>query len=213
MKKMKIIKITGPSIFFLSVAILIALALSTVVIFDESYAISYSNYTSNQYQIQFQYPTDWQITEKKTRFDEGTDLQIQSFTYPNGQILIQTLNFTDTDSSSFNEFVYDAYKEAITSDYSLEYKVIEQPTFLTIDGQQAGTYLYTTKDKYEENAVRLAIQNWVVGAGDRAYLIWFTNMPANFDKPEVTEIRDHFIKSIKFLGISNTTESTQPSRF
>jgi hypothetical protein len=212
MNKM-IIVFTSPSVLLVSVAILIGMVLSTVVIFDESYAVSYSNYTSDKYQIQFQYPTDWQLTEKKTRFDEGTDLQIQSFTYPNGQILIETVNLTDTGSSSFNEFVYDAYKEAITTDYSKEYKVIEQPTFLTIDGQQAGTFLYTSKDKYEENAVRVATQIWVVGVGDRAYLIWFTNTPSNFDKPEVTEIRDHFINSIKFLGVNNATESTQPSRF
>jgi hypothetical protein len=41
-------------------------------------------------------------------------------------------------------------------------------------------------------------------------------MPETFDSPENTEIRDHFdhfIKSIKFLGANNQTNSNATNRF
>ena len=108
---------------------------------------------------------------------------------------------------------YRAYKQAISSDYSKEYKVIEQPSFLTIDGHKAGTYLYTTKDKYEDDAVTMARQDWIVTAGDHFYLIVFGALPNVFDTPELTEVHDHLIKSIHFTNSNNATTKNIPNRF
>jgi hypothetical protein len=71
--------------------------------------------------------------------------------------------------------------------------------------------LFTSKDKYEDNAWTWGAQHWVVYVGDHAYLISFNERTDLFDSPENTEIRDHFIKSINFLG--NTTASNVTNRF
>lgn len=91
---------------------------------------------------------------------------------------------------------------------SYEQRVIEQRIFLTIDGQKAGTFVYTFKDKYEDSAWTLGSQIWLVYVGDHAYEISFTERTDEFDSPENIQIRDQFIKSINFLG--NTTNTNTP---
>ena len=199
--------------------LLFAASIYTLNLLSSSYGVFgsplYLNHTSDKYQVQFQYPAGWDLTEKSSRFDEGADIQVHSYTPPSGIMIISYVNLSDTESSlGFDQLVYQLYKDNIDSDYSKEIKVIEQPSFLTIDGQRAGTFLYTSKDKYEENAVKSAIQTWIVTpTPGQGYIIMFSTSPDNFDMPEVIEIRDHIIKSIKFLGVGNTTESNKPSRF
>lgn len=197
----------------LTVVVILATSIFLVSLYHNAFAVQNSNYTSDKYQIQLQYPTGWDVTEKQSRFDEGTDLKIESASSPGGLILMQYLNFTEEPVSDFQTLFYQLYKSSITGDYSKEIKVIEQPSFMTIDGQRAGTYLYTTKDKYEEFASKVAAQNWIVLTGNRGYLLSFGAVSSVFDDPQNTEIRDHFIKSIKFLGMDNSTQSSQPSRF
>lgn len=197
---------------------LVVVASLTVIIFllsahDDAFAAQYSNYTSEKYQILLQYPSGWDVTEKQSRFDEGTDLKIQSVSMPGGLILMQYLNFTEEPVSDFQTLFYQLYKSTITGDYSKEVKVIEQPSFTTIDGQKAGSFLYTTKDKYEDLAVKVAAQYWIVLAGNHGYLLAFDAVSNVFDDPQNKEIRDHLIKSIDFLGVGNTTQTNQPSRF
>lgn len=105
------------------------------------------------------------------------------------------------------------FHDGITSGFEFDYRTIESPTFLNIDGQRSGTFLYTFKDKYETNPITGAVQNWITFVGDRGYLFDFIGNPETFDSPENTEIRDHFIKSIKFLGANNQTSANATNRF
>jgi hypothetical protein len=41
----------------------------------------------------------------------------------------------------------------------------------------------------------------------------FMSSTNQFDAPEIKQIRDNFIKSIKFLGVTNQTNSNIPNRF
>jgi hypothetical protein len=67
------------------------------------------------------------------------------------------------------------------------------------------------KDKYEDPSVS-AQQIWLTIVGKKGYLISFWSTTSYFDNPEISEVRDHFIKSIKFLDI-NSTQISQSSRF
>jgi hypothetical protein len=174
-----------------------------------------NNYSSDQYKIRFHYPSNWQVHEKTGRFDEGTDLEIKNPALGRGFILVQygddpTVDFGSRDITTA---VYDVFKNSISGDYSYEYRVIEQPKFLTIDGQKAGTFLYTFKDKYEDNAWTWGSQIWLVYVGDHAYEISFTERTDEFDSPENIQIRDQFIKSINFLGNTTNTYSPGVGRF
>ena len=177
---------------------------------------SYSNYSSDRYQIRFNYPSDWEFNEKTNRFEEGTDISIRSFD-PAGGFSLITVGRLDNLITEFGSMdlmtgFYDLYKQAI-GDYSKEISVIEQPSFINIDGQKAGTFLYTQKDKYDDNALRLANQIWVVYAGDHGYLVSFASTPDQFDNEKNVKIRDEFISSIRLLGLENATNTNTTNRF
>jgi hypothetical protein len=172
------------------------------------FGLNFGNYTSERYQIQFQYPSTWEVKEKMGRFDEGVDLQISD---PNlsAMVLIQNLEDPATSfaSSDLTPMVYDYLKESI-GDFSYDYTVVEQPSFTTtIDGQRAGTFVYAWKDKYEDYAQRWGTQKWMVFEGNRGRLISFTAPASAFDSADNTLIRDQLIKSINFLGQSNATNT------
>ena len=178
---------------------------------NPSFAVQYSNHTSDKYQIQFQYPTDWQLEEKTSRFEEGSDIAITSPTFDQ-LITIGKMNTSEFGGMGLRETVYDYYKSSI-SNYDKETRSIEVPSFSTIDNQESGTYLITTKDKFKENAIKWAQQYWLVKTSNGGYLMTYMATTDIFDSPDSTERRNNFIKSIKFLGLGNSTQSSQPSRF
>src|SRR5262249_42386319 len=102
----------------------------------------------------------------------------------------------------------------IRSDYSKEYRIIEPPSFTTIDGQRTGTFLYTVKDNYPENSPKLAVQHWITFKDGVGYDIMYVSTPDTFDNPDEKAIRDNLIKSIKFTGGNNMTNiNNSTSRF
>jgi hypothetical protein len=195
----------------LFVGIIAGFLLLLLTIDNQALAVTFTNYTSHKYQIQFQYPSTWQPTERQNRFEEGVDIKVQGST-PYGMIMVQYVNLTDLFSMDFTELFYDLYKEDIGA-YGREIRVIEQPSFFNIDGQKAGTYLYTTKDKYEEYAITMPLQKWIISVGDHGYFLAFTSSINTYDSPEIKQIRDTLIKSVKFLGINNSTNNSIPNRF
>jgi hypothetical protein len=199
----------------LSIAIITFALLLTFTNTGNVFAVQYLNHTSDKYQIQFQIPSDWEFKEKTNRFEEGTDIVGRTFDLPGFSLI--TIGRLDNLISEFGSKdlltgFYDIYKQEL-GDYTKEIRVIEKPSFINIDGQKAGTFLITQKDKYGDNAVRLANQLWVVYVGDHGYLISFGSTTDQFDSPKNIEIRDHFIKSIKFLGANNQTITNTTNRF
>jgi hypothetical protein len=196
---------------------LLALALvviSFILSAHDVFALEYSNYTSDKYQIQFQYPSDWTLHEKTDRFETGTAIQITPNSNPNGFLgigyeddLIRGFGTSDLQSAT------SAFLNYMTSDYSKEYRTIEAPSFVNIDGQKTGTFLFTTEDKYETNPLPIAMQVWLVYVGSHGYNINFMATTDTFDSTQNIEIRDHLIKSLKFLGAGNAAPSNQTSRF
>ena len=138
--------------------------------------IKCSNYSSNAYKIQFQYPSDWELKEKINRFDEGTDISISKISTDNPGLITVGFN-TDLiggfGSTDFITAFYGTFKDAISSDYSKEYRVVEQPSFVNIDGVKTGTFLYSYKDKYEDYPVTSGNQIWMTYVGNAGYLISF----------------------------------------
>ena len=52
---------------------------------------------------------------------------------------------------------------------------------------------------FQNSSFKDAYQNWILKpAGDLLYIIEFNSTSDKFDSTDITEIRDHFIKSIKF---------------
>jgi len=169
-----------------------------------------TNFSSGLYQIQFEYPSTWELNEKTSRFDEGSDISVSGFS-PSGIITIGYINSSEILGRDLQSELYRYFKVSI-DDYKKEYRVIEQPSFTTIGDQKAGTYLITQEDKYEDFPTKYAIQIWLVFVGDHGYLISFSSSTNEFDNVDMTQIRNQFIKSIKFLG-NNLPVGNGPSRF
>ena len=130
-----------------------AFILSNLIIFlpniNGSFALQFSDYTSEKNQIQFQYPSDWQIKEKANRFEEGSQIDISNKKIAAGKLRI---HFYDNLLESFGTSNLDAaftkfYNATTIDDNEYEFKVIESPSFVSIDSQKTGSFMLMFKQK------------------------------------------------------------------
>lgn len=190
-----------------------AFVLSNLVFFIPSingfFALQFTDYSSEKYQIQFQYPSDWLIKEKANRSDEGAQIDISNKKIAAGKLRI---HFYDDLLESFGTSNLDAaftkfYSATTTDDNEYEFKIIESPSFVTIDNQRTGSFLLMFKQKNEVDPITGAVKYWITFVGNSGYKMEFMATPENFDTPDNIEIRDQFIESIVFLGQNNVTNT------
>lgn len=181
---------------------------------SESLPLQYSNYTSDKYQIQFQYPSNWTVEEKTNRFEEGSDISISNPNLGTDSIGIRFANnfLKDFGIADVQSGIISLH-EGLLNSFAYDFRSIEPPSLLNIDGQRTGTFVVTFKEKYETDPTTLASQYWVTKAGNNGYMMTFFSSPQRFDSPENPEVPDHFIKSIKFLGVNNATSTNATNRF
>lgn len=190
-----------------------AFVLSNLVFFipsiNGSFALQFTDYSSEKYQIQFQYPSDWLIKEKANRSDEGAQIDISNKKIAAGKLRI---HFYDDLLESFGTSNLDAaftkfYSATTTDDNEYEFKIIESPSFVTIDSQRTGSFLLMFKQNNEVDPITGAVKYWITFVGNSGYKMEFMATPENFDTPDNIEIRDQFIESIVFLGQNNVTNT------
>ena len=177
---------------------------------NSSFALQYTNYLSEKYQIAFQYPSDWTIKEKSNKLEEGTEIEVSNKEIGDGKIgihfyddLLEGFGSTDFDFA-FSDF----YKHRITEDLKFEYKTIQPPSLLEIDDHKTGSFHIMFSQKDEIDPISGEVQYWITFVGQNGYMIEFLSIPENFDTRDNTEMRDRFISSIDFLGLSNTTDAS-----
>ena len=175
-----------------------------------SFALQYTDYLSEKYQIAFQYPSDWTINEKSNKLEEGTEIDVSDKEIGDGKIgihfyddLLEGFGSTDFDFA-FSDF----YKHRTTDDHKFEYKTIQPPSLLEIDGHKAVSFHIMFSQKDEIDPISGEVQYWITFVGENGYMIEFLSIPENFDTPDNTEMRDRFISSIDFLGLSNSTDAS-----
>ena len=177
---------------------------------NSSFALQYTNYLSEKYQIAFQYPSDWTIKEKSNKLEEGTEIEVSNKEIGDGKIgihfyddLLEGFGSTDFDFA-FSDF----YKHRITEDLKFEYKTIQPPSLLEIDDHKTGSFHIMFSQKDEIDPISGEVQYWITFVGENGYMIEFLSIPENFDTRDNTEMRDRFISSIDFLGLSNSTDAS-----
>jgi len=197
MPKIKFVIVT----FFLS----FTLCISNVHV---SSALQYTDYLSEKYQIAFQYPSNWRIEEKSNELEDGTEIEVSDDEIGNGKMAIHFYDnlLEDFGSTDFDFVLADFYKHRISDDLKFEYKTIQPPTLLEIDGHKTGSFhiIFSQKDKIEP--ISGEVQYWITFVGKNGYMIEFLSIPENFNTPDNSEIRDRFINSIDFLTQSNNTD-------
>ena len=191
-----------------------AFILSNLIIFlpniNGSFALQFTDYTSEKYQIQFQYPSDWLIKEKANRSDEGAEIDISNKKIAAGKLrihfyddLLESFGTTNLDAA-FTKF----YSATTTDDNEYEFKIIESPSFGSVDSQRTGSFVMTFEQKNEIDPITGAVKYWITFVGNSGYKMEFMATPENFDTPDNIEIRDQFIESIIFLGQNNATNTS-----
>jgi hypothetical protein len=167
-----------------------------------SSALQYTNYLSEKYQIAFQYPSNWTIEEKSNEFEDGTEIEVSDNEIGNGKIGIHFYDnlLEDFGSTDFEFVLSDFYKHRITDDMKFDYKTIQPPTLLEIDGHKTGSFHITFSQKDEIDPISGEVQYWITFVGKNGYMIEFLSIPENFDTPDNSEMRNRFISSIDFLG-------------
>jgi hypothetical protein len=175
-----------------------------------SFALQYTDYLSEKYQIAFQYPSDWKLEEKSNKLEEGTEIEVSDKEIGDGKIgihfyddLLEGFGSTDFDFA-FSDF----YMHRTTDDHKFEYKTIQPPSLLEIDGHKTGSFHIMFSQKDENDPISGEVQYWITFVGENGYMIEFLSIPENFDTPDNTEMRDRFISSIDFLGLSNSTDAS-----
>lgn len=202
--KIDLITQSQKSIMCTSFVIITALlSIFLVTLLDTAFAQKqqFATYTSEKYGIQFQYPIGWIINEKTSRFDEGGDITVRSLNlltmfgieYKDASGLFRTLDIKDAAKTMIS--ILEA------SLFGFDVRIIEEPHLVTIDNKTAATAVITAEERYYDPPFKFLDQQWIVIIGSNAYLISYLDSPTNdFDSPSHTMIRNHFIKSIKFLG-------------
>jgi len=191
------------SIIWTSFVIIAALlSIFMITLLDTAFAHQqFTTYKSEKYGIQFQYPADWTIKEKASGFDEGGDITVRS---PN-LLTMFGIEYKDALSLFRTLDIKEAAKIMISileaSLFGFDVRIIEEPHLVTIDNNTAATAVIAAEERYYNPPFKFLDQQWIVIIGSNAYLISYLDSPTNdFDSPSHTMIRNHFIKSIKFLG-------------
>lgn len=204
-----------------TLAVLVFTALFIVIIcnLNSSFALPYSNYTSDRNQIQFQYPYSWQIIEKNGSLDESPGIEIidpssGDSSSGDGYFYIYIRALSDDEANDTAEsnirVITEIGLQSLHNDSSIEYYVLEYPSYLTIDGYDAGTFVYIKNHKLEGLSGLYTVQPWTVLVADRHYILSFFSKSDFFNSVYYIEIRDKFINSIKFLA-GNVTNTDGPT--
>lgn len=195
---------------FVIIAALLSIFMITLL--DTAFAQQqqFTTYKSEKYGIQFQYPVDWTIKEKTYRFDEGGgDITVRS---PN-LLTMFGIEYKDALSLFRTLDIKEAAKIMISileaSLFGFDVRIIEEPHLVTIDNKTAATAVIAAEERYYNPPFKFLDQQWIVIIGSNAYLISYLDSPTNdLDSPSHTMIRNHFIKSIKFLGDDSAAPAT-----
>jgi hypothetical protein len=177
---------------------------------SKSLPIDYTNYTSDKYHIQFEYPLNW-IPEKNTNEFEGGSF-ISNPEDASDQINFAFMNdFSKDLPTSDIEYGTKFIHDGLLNSAKYEVQSINSPSLVKIDGKTAGTFVSTLKERFSTNPIAETGQYWLTKVGNNGYFMVFKSTKEKFDSPENTEIRNHFIKSIKFLGNNNATRTNATS--
>ncbi len=97
--------------------------------------------------------------------------------------------------------------------FGFDGRIIEESHLVTFDNKIAATAVIAVEWRYYNPPFKFVDQQWIVFIGSNAYLISYLDSPIDdFNSPSHTMIRDHFIKSIKYLGDRSTTIATTTAK-
>ena len=149
--------------------------------------------------IEFQYPIDWVLDTTDFAIDilYINDPNVEksiSITEYNNEELGNVSDLRTFTEEEFNE-EFELNKTEGIEDF--EIKKIENLTTISIGNLEMGTF--TEEYKFENDTDTTTSQFWTILSGGKGYNIEFSAPTSTINSPEVSEIRDQFIKSVKIV--------------
>ncbi len=178
----------------------------------ETSALEYVNYTSYKYKIAFQYPTNWVQSEKISTQDKGVDISVSKLSNDNGSShgsLFWIVHGNGTElGSDLQAGLRHVMKMLNESNAPNGHEIIQSPSFTTIDGQMAETFISNSRHRFGDAELETVEQFWLtyVGSADY-YLMAFIAPIQSFSNPENILVRSQFINSIKLLNATDMDKS------
>jgi len=175
---------------------------------SDTLALQYVNYTSYKYKIQFQYPTDWVQSEKISSHDKGADISVSKHSKENdtsnGSLFWITLGNDTAIGSNLQAGLHHVMKMLNDSNALNEYEIIQPPSFTTIDGQIAGTFISYARHRFGDTELETFEQFWLtyVGSVDY-YLMSFIAPIQSFSNSDNAMVRNHLVNSIELLDATD----------
>lgn len=171
---------------------------------------NYTTYTSTEHGITFEYPADWDLTEKTNRFDSGPDVEVDDgfnsfkFLDKDDRLNVDDNIFIDL------EFVTTMLQNSLV-DGSKGDRLIESVSFdeYRIDGHETGSFLYVhdpTSEwsvplNFEVASLMLAVDN-----DGNVYTMSYSDNVRDFDTLQGEEIRNHILNSFHFLDSNDKND-------
>lgn len=180
----------------------------------DALALQYVNYTSYKYKIQFQYPTDWVQSEKLSSHDKGADISVSKLSKENtsnGSLFWIVLGNDTAIGSDLQAGLQHVMKMLNESNSLNKYEIIQPPSFTTIDGQMAVTFISYSRHRFGDAELETVEQFWLtyVGSVDY-YLMSFISPIQSFSNSDNTMIRNQLVNSIKLLDAIDMVKSEFP---
>jgi hypothetical protein len=174
----------------------------------DTLALEYVNYTSYKYKVQFQYPTNWVQSEKITSHDKGADISVSKLSKENGNsngsLFCIVLGNDTAIGSDLQAGLQHIMKMLNDSNAPNKYEIIQPPSFTTIDGQMAGTFISYSRHRFGDAELETVAQFWLtyVGSVDY-YLMSFIGPIQSFSNSDNAIVRNHLVNSIKLLDATD----------
>lgn len=181
---------------------------------SDTFALQYVNYTSYKYKIQFQYPADWVQSEKISSHDKGADISVRKFSKENtsnGSLFWIVLGNDTTIGSDLQAGLQHVMKMLNDSNALNIYEIIQPPSFTTIDGQMAGTFISYSRHRFGDAELETVEQFWLTYVGSLDYyLMSFIAPIQSFNSSDNAMIRNHLVNSIKLLNVTDMAKFEIP---
>jgi hypothetical protein len=198
-------------IIYKSVIIIGVLIVSflTVIFFtsaNQVFAVEYNTYTSETFGIEFQYPSEWEISEN-SNFDEESNtvndlIYIINKNAEKPDIIKEQISihkWNENGEQSLETFTKEVLEFQHTDSMT---KLIEGPIIVPSVNQEIGTFLLTQKsfEDEEDGDYKAAVQFSTILANGQKYFITFVTPINTFNNPENAEVFNQFITSLKFVS-------------
>ena len=161
----------------------------------------FTSYNNTEFGISFDYPSNWEVSEKTDRFDTATpDVKVTS--PDNFMNSFSFLNHYETSDESLASIglkeTAESYADAfIANPGSILIEDVNDSEYI-IDGNPTATFLFTDPGNMYGSDKDIGNQFFMVGYDGKLYAMGYKNTVDNFDSPQSQEIMERIISSFRF---------------